>query len=1293
MKYLDLKQIFKDSFKKHKIAKVFTLIIILLMVFYFMLSSSWFLTGVVLPGISKSFGIKLSAERCKLSLFSAQIIFEEVYFSDEKEISIRFDKMTIKSSLSSFFQKKIHLKNITLENSEITYQKFKNSKEKFLDQKIFAGVLDSEERNYNESLGYDKDKKTTKELQLTSLKNDIQKGGKKTVNFIADHIAEKLKNINIDSMQLKNVNVKIKFINQQKNPTEIELKDIAFDLKNLALGKKITIRNNFTFGLYAENVANIEQANVTSILECFIEKDGKIKGLKFESETFDIIGNVKKIKLEKHFFRLNMAGEGVNDVFTLKEFTLQQFNGVKKLVSSVASSASTRLDPFLGTFKVSINKVSPELMTIIGVVLGDEIIGDCSPQFEGSINYTPKKIVADGKLMINFKKSRQYPTINSLINDEDSFLRILNYHVKNIKNVDAILNYNLVVTPVVDDVEIKKLTLDIKNNLTETFALKLTKNIKFSFPILLHKLKLKRHYLHPFKQGAVRCNVSNFRLDKLINSIVDKRYFIMNKGHFFGQFDLELNADKKIYYKIDNNIKNMGMQIKEDKFKNANYEISSEGILESLNRLTFKNLKFTINDAGNNKKILRLHTKNGFIALSKMKFDLQNNNILVYDSVVNFLPHRYLKDQITVDLKTVLLEVNSKINLDLNNNNISLSDYKINVYKKNKKNLLLTANAKKEILNINYDQKNNGSVLSYPLNIFFDIKDVSCSYLNKQFLKNKIKNINDNVTLNSSGSVNLTDDNVKIIATSNLKDVTDKIKNIFNQSVINYSIKEQNIIVENSEFKINKDLFFSTLGNVDMKRNKASLQMDITKLNNRVFSFINQKTLADKFKFTATGKSAVEFNFIDNDFEMQTLLNIKNINNKKNFKGKIILDLTTQKGMKKFILNSSDLLLFNQKNNIADLNFSGRYSVDNNESSLVKIKSENLNITEIIKQFKNKKISSKNIIKTINNGETSGSNKGLEESKSLLELFPDKELEKYDLHGLHLQYIADLNNMKYRDISSSLKAQGLVRNNVILLDKLVVDFLGGGRLAADGAINIGVDDGYTFRVNSGIDKLPLTNIMNSLLPTVKKYSHGVMKSLIFEMVGKGMSKINVKKNLKLSLRAYGKDFFIPNDYASIRGYRLIFIPLEVLGRLESFIPNIITFKKVTTGLKNISDVTTNVNGFSFYSGLINLNFQNGVFYINNFSMQGYLVREINLVGTVDLYDQEKLDLKALLRVPFLDFPFEIKGYLLKPKTIYRKSLKGVIKSNTIKFFDSLKKSGDAVEEGSGYIFKYFKNKL
>ena len=1281
-----IKEILKKFFKKYKFAKISAIIFLLLIFLYFFVTSSWFITTVILPHVSRSLEIQLSAEKCRFSLYSGSLIMEDVYFSDDKEISIRFDKMVIKTSLASLFKKKVHLRHVELENSEINYQQYQDREQRILDARAFQNILTSEEKRYSKITG---EKIKVKAPKIRIDREILKTDGEKTVNFFAQYIAEKLKDINIDLLKLKNINVNIKFINQQRNYTKIKLDRVYFELENLALNKRIRLKNNFGFSMFADKVVNIERANVTSVLECFIENDGKIRELNVVSQTDEIVGKVKKVRLEKHFFRLKIAGEGVNDVFNLKEFDIQQFDEKKKLVSSVTSTASTVFRPFLGKFNIKVDKISQELMTIVGVIAGNEIIGDCSPKFDGTILYSQDKIQAMGDLQVKFRKSRPYPFINALVDDDNSFLRILNYHAKNVSKVNAELNYDLIIIPKVDDVEIKKVTINIENNLAEKFSFEVTEDIKFSLPKLLHKIKIERHYLHPFTQGAIKGKIVNFRLDKLTNSLVKKSKFSMDSGHVFSQFNIALTPQKNIDFKVDNFIKNMKFKVGKDIFSTANYKIFSAGNFDGPEKLTLNDFGFIVEEPASRLGIVQLIAKDASINLNELTFDLNKNNILVYDSVLEFLPSRYLKDNVTVDLRKIYLDLTSHIELDLKNNFVKLTDYNLNIYEKGLLEKFVSINGGKLPLKINYDNKNNDDVLNYPLTFNYSLPRVGYDKLTQRFLSKKTTRFTEAI-VESDGKVVLRKNDVDLDAEIIFENNNKVALKMWNKSKANYNFNSKILKLNQSEFNLNDTIKFMTLGNLDFKNRRGNLQLDIEQLNESLFVLVGQKKISDEFKFDGEGKGSVIFNIDTYDFKTQSLIKLKNINKKVDLKGKILFDIESENKLSKIILSDCDILLFDKTNNLADLTVTGQYFDDTKKTSFLKVAGENLDLTDIVDKLE---IGSKRASKIKNNEKITVDKMRLKDSKPLLDYLPDEEIEPIDLKNVNLRVTADLKNTKYREINGELNCKCLLFNNAILLKNLSFKLLGGGDIYSNGAIDCGAVDGFPFKFNCIVKDLPLTDIMNSILPTVEKYSHGTLNNLAFEAVGKGFSKSNVKRYFKSALKADGRDFFIPNDYAKIRAYRLIFIPLEVLGRLESLIPNLVSFSKVTSGLRNISDVTKNVNGFSFYSGKVGADFEDGRLFIKDFSLEGYLIREVRLLGFLNLYEQEKLDLKALIRLPFLEFPFEIKGYLLKPKTIYRKSLQGVIKNNTIRFFDSLKKSGDAASEGGNYIFDFLKEKL
>ncbi|UDQ97483.1 hypothetical protein AAEX28_10710 [Lentisphaerota bacterium WC36G] len=1278
----------KKFFKKYRLMKITGILVIFIILSYFTISSSWFITSVILPSVSRSMNIKLSADSCNFSLLYSSIKLQNVYFSDEKNFSVRFEKMEIKSSLRKLLNKQIDFDEVLLENSEIVIQKYDNYQQKIKDQKAFKNILKSEEKRFNKISGMTEEK-AKKRKNYAQIKEQLQNDGKKTVDFIAQNIAESLKDVNIGKLQFKNVNLKVKFINEQNTLTEIVMSEFFLEVNNFALGKNIEMQNSFVFSMFADKVVNINQAKVATVVQCLIDKNGKVKNFNLESSTDQILGRVKNVDLQDNVFDLKVAGEGINDVFNLKKLNIAQYDKNKKLVSLVTSEASTAFQPFLGKFNIKVARISQELMTIVGFIVGNELIGDCNPKFEGNIEYSQSKIVADGELDIKFRKSREYPFIDSIVQQKDSILRILNYHAKNITKVDASLKYQIKIIPKIDDVQINKIDINVKNNLAEKFSLTISEPIKFSLPKLIHKIKISRHYLNPLTQGAVEIKAFNFRLDKLFNEIIDKKDFSMRKGYLFTRVLLSLSNDKKLQFNTNSYIKNLGFKIKKDNFVNANYKLFAQGKITNNDIINLKILDFSVDESKQRQGIAKIFLRDCDYHIKNNYLSVKNSDILIYDKVVEYLPNRYLKNKLTVDLTGINLNINSGIVLDLKNNYILLRDLNLDGYESGLKNKMFSIKNSNDLFRIDFSKKNDGSMLSYPIKVEYLISPVKCASLFERLAVDKKSSI-ENGKISSNGEILLSKKDIKLDADINFEDKVNKL-NLWNKSNINFKFDSKNLNIYKANFNINNLIKLNVVGGFNFVKKGANLQLDLVQVSDKIFSIIRKDELAKDFKFDGTGKSSVTLDFKkEKSLHAQTLLQLKNINKNKDLSAKIICDFNAQNDFSFLKMNNCDIMMFKKTKNIADISLKADYYLDYSQRSLINIKGNNLVLTDI---FDDLKMNSKISVKKKNNERITVDKLKLENSKPVVDYLPEKEPIAVDFNGMNLHLFASLDNVKYREIDGNIKVQGKIENNVVFVDDLSVSLAGGGILVADGAIDLGISDGYVYSFNADIDDLPLTNIMNSILPTKEKYSHGVLNSLQFEAVGKGISRQNVKKNLKMSLKANGKDFFIPNDYAKIRAYRLIFIPLEMLGRIESAIPKIVSFNKILQGFKDISQSAENVNGFHFYSGDIDSNYEQGRLFLNNFSMKGYLVREIKLVGLMDMYDNERLDLRALLNLPFFEMPFEIKGYLLKPKTIYTKTLQGIIKNNTLKFFDKLKNHGSDTEDGSNIIFDFFKDQI
>ena len=1280
MKLTRLKQKISSFFKKNKWMKIFSIFLFLIIIGYFVLTSSWFITRVVLPSISRSLGVNITAEKCDFSLLNAQITFNNVYFTDDKKISVRFENMTVKSSLGSILRKKIHLKEVYLENSEIVYQRYKDSQLMLIEQHDFAGVLESEERRFNKITGLEPVQQMLDQEQITHLHKGIEDNGKKAVFLVAEVIAEKLKNIIIDSLELNNVDLSVKFINKQQNPTDINLKKLTLKITDFGLERDIKIVNHFDFSIYAKDVVNLRQAKVVSVINCYIEDDGMIRDFEIKSETNEVLGKVKDISLDKNIFSLSVKGKGVEEVFSLNEFSLKQLDIQNAIVSLITSSAQTNLDPFVGEFKFNIEKISPELMTITGVLLGNEVIGDCSPTYSGKITYSKNMITSEGDFSIKYKKSRNYPVIEGIENHLHSVYKILKYYENNINEVDFKAHYNLQIDPIDNSLEIVGFTAESKNNLKEKVNIELQENIKFDIFNLIKDTRLGRNVLDDFSSGAVRVKILNLKFGKLLECIVNDKNFAFLNDNVFSQIDLRIGDEDNLYFNIANILKNAKIKIGKEFFEAGDYQINLLGDLYSLDEFNIDVLRLSVNKQGDSLNLFNLDGKDGVFSIEENKLQLNSLTCNVHSEIIDFLPSRYAKDKITVNLQNLIASIKTGFVFFIDEGNIILSDLQFGCYDGYIDKYLFTAKKDKDF-NLNIYARNNRQVID-GFAVHYAINEVPFKAFQNRFLKKKF-NINEDALITSDGNLVYENNALNLNKVTKIDKVDKSIDNIHNKSKVSYSVPDGVIDIENSHFRINQeDIDFFLTGKGNLKNKQGDFNIVFNKLSDKIFTLLKKDFLNDKLTFELHGNSFIKFDLVKNDINLKNDFNVIKFN-ENDVSGNVKIDLLSTSTKEYFSFKNGYISLARNGQEILDFNIDGMYYTDKSKMSEINIDGKKVNIEDIVQLFG----MNKDIIElSINDGEITESQVSKKMTKSLLDYLPDNEPKILDFKGLHLQVKGAIKEVIYRDINAQLVTEGKVKNNVVMLNDFEALFKGGGELAMDGTVDFGNVKGYCYRGSTTVNNLPLTNVMNSLLPTATKYSHGTLELLNFEVFGKGISKRNIKEYLKLSLGVNGYDFFIPNDYSNIRVYRVVFIPLEFISRLESSIPNIITFQNITKGFQDLSDATSNLNGFNFHTGELYVNFEDGIFTIEDLSLQGYLIQEVALLGTIDLYDREKLDLKALIRMPFLDFPFEIKGYLVEPKTIYHRTLEGILKKNTIKLFDSIKKSGDA----GGFLLDIFK---
>ena len=520
----------KKSGKKKKILKIIAMVlsclVLLVIALFWTVTSSSFITEVILPMAGNSIDMPIKAGRVNLSLFKSRLVAENVTVGPEKTPLVKADKLDASFSLCALLGGRFVFHDVLLDKAAITLAKDANGK-----------------WNYESS---------------ESASGNKPGGGKSSAKPASSASAsEKPEKIFLDLRNIKITNSSMVMTAEGdgKTPVRLELYDMNISLpefKNNAPAN-LTFKSGVT--VQGDRGMTVRHGNWKFTLTAAFDEYLHPYEIKLDSDLDKIEGTIGGTKSDSNL-ALNIEASGDKKSIHVKRFCLRQLNN-DRIKTDIQLSSHINFDPLKVKGKLKITRISAEIISIISQFAGLNP-GDIGINLLSDFEYSEAGFGGGGKLELTrtgaaVVDGKTYNIPDLRLNSRYDF------HFNNVKKALGIKKFT------VELQERNKKVLSLSTDQAFTYLLDSGTVIDNRKP----KLSLQLRQL-------------DLSLMKLLR-LPDKN-FALNNGQLNGDLNFIPGPGKRLF--LDADIKASGLDFRVDstRFKELGFE---QKISASVNRKLF----------------------------------------------------------------------------------------------------------------------------------------------------------------------------------------------------------------------------------------------------------------------------------------------------------------------------------------------------------------------------------------------------------------------------------------------------------------------------------------------------------------------------------------------------------------------------------------------------------------------------------------------------------------------------------------------------------------------------------
>ncbi|MDD5596721.1 MAG: AsmA family protein [Victivallaceae bacterium] len=620
---------------KKKFFKILTVtlvsLLLVLAVLFFIVTSSGFITGVVLPAVSSSIDMRIQAEKVDLSLFSSHLSAGNIRIGSGKKALAEAEKLDLYFSLGSLLSGNIVFRDVLLDKAVITIARDTNGKWTYESPETKSGG------NAKPAPGEKKSSSTEMEKIPVDLKN----------------------------VQITNSSFILATGNAGQTASVMEFRDLNINLPQFRNNETAVLNFKSRVSVKSDSGITVERGEWNFTLTAAFDEYLLPYKLTLASNLDKLDGTINGVKINNSNLALDIEAQGDKKSITIEKFCLRQ---KEKEFIKTNLELNSRIDfrPFKIKGKFKVAPLSAEISSIICQFIRQVNPGRVGVSWISDFEYSENGFAGAGKLRLSRKDAalingKKYEFPDLLLSSEYDFAFDDSQKALQVKNFNT------------------ELSADDK----KVLSLKVDKAFTYSFE--------KQTFIKERKPNlSLAIRQLDLSLIKLLQS--PDSGFIIHGGRLDGDIACVLDYSRKMSFGANLRAGDLDIQAGSARFKNIGFQQKLSGFLNKNLLLSVPKFRFDLN-SGENMVASFGGFVNADFRKNTAEFALNLNNLSSHKFSLLPLPGKIVDGitGITGKLEPFTLNVLSGGSVRMDSGEINLNPVKINFFQDNKKVISISA--------------------------------------------------------------------------------------------------------------------------------------------------------------------------------------------------------------------------------------------------------------------------------------------------------------------------------------------------------------------------------------------------------------------------------------------------------------------------------------------------------------------------------------------------------------------------------------------------------------------------
>ncbi len=772
----------KKKFLKILIIALSSLLILAVVAFW-LITSSGFITGVILPSVSSSIDLRISAGEVELSLFDSHLTAKNLVIGSDKNPLVRAEKLDGSFSLGELLSGRLSFRDVLLDKAVITIAKGADGK----------WTYESPEK--------------ISTSQATGKKSDAEI--KKAENEKPEKTFIDLKNIQIrDSSFTFDAGDK-------EAPARMEFKDLNISLSELKNNKPGILTIKSRVSVKSDSGITVDRGAWNATLTLALDDYMHPYQIKLDSNLDKLNGIINGVRINNSNLAMRIDGDGDAKGIVIKEFYLRELDG-KYIKSNIELSSYISFAPFKIKGKIKIAPLSSEVGTVLCQFTRQMNPGKVGASLISDFEYSDRRFSGAGVLKLTRRD-------DAIISGKKYKLPDLSFRSK----------YDFSFDQVNKILRVKHMNTELNDRGKKVLSLYCDRPFSYSIGKLSFLEKRK-------PEITLKLRNLDLTMIKLLQSPGDD--FVIHKGQLNGDIACVIAPKRKLRFGGNIRAEGLDFQIGKERFKDIGFEQKIVGLIS---RQLFLALpKFDLDIISKKKRILSFAgSGNVDFKNSKAGFSM-NMKGLSKDEIRSLpLPPETINgiSKITGKLSPFFLTAALHGNVQFDTGEVKLGPVDFNIVQQNKKVLNISVTPHNGLIeNLTNNSRavltvNNLSTRQF--RSFIEDDTLAGGYLNGKVVAN-IKDNLKSITLDSS----LTVDDLALLRMDKLFKKL-RLNFGFTSSITNFDdIKIRQVVCG---MRKNKKLILGLSGFGDLKLSKGEgkFELALNYLNHESINIITPGNL------------------------------------------------------------------------------------------------------------------------------------------------------------------------------------------------------------------------------------------------------------------------------------------------------------------------------------------------------------------------------------------------------------------------------------------------------------------